>query len=251
MLLTEWVAFKDARENPVVVDSRLTASDDSAAPQVPSDLPSASPAPTPAATASDADLPSLPETEAQQETVSAPTASDNIVRVYTDTLQLAIDLRGGDIVEVALPEFLADIDNPDIPFVLLESGTQRTYVAQSGLIGRDGIDSNGRAQLRSDRNRYDLGDADELSVDLAWAGDDGLEVTKRFTFHRGSYLVDVDYIVSNGGAERWQGNLFGQIKRDSSPAPKSGGPGMGVQPFLGAATTTSAARAGRGSTSPR
>ena len=49
MLLTEWVAFKDARENPVVVDSRLTASDDSAAPQVPSDLPSASPAPTPAA----------------------------------------------------------------------------------------------------------------------------------------------------------------------------------------------------------
>ena len=47
----------------------------------------------------------------------------------------------------------------------------------------------------------------------------------------------MDYLVENKSDSRWQANLFGQIKRDSTPAPSSSDSGMGMQPFLGAAIT--------------
>ena len=151
---------------------------------------------------------------------------------------MAIDLQGGDIVELALPQYLAQLDNPDVPFVLLEQNQQRTYVSQSGLIGPDGIDSAGRATFSAEAERFDLADGeDRLVVDLHWRGDNGVQVTKRFTLHRGDYLIRVDYLVTNGSDSRWQANLFGQIKRDSSAPPAADSSGMGMQPFLGAALT--------------
>ncbi|MEO1080832.1 MAG: membrane protein insertase YidC [Pseudomonadota bacterium] len=253
MLLQEWVAFKAAKEAPTRPEARLTA--DGGIPSTGSDLDGGSPATDlpplatldePMAGQSSGELSSddLPAVEAsmdptaKEDNATAVTDSADIVQVYTDTLQLAIDLNGGDIVEVALPKFLAEIDNPDLPFVLLENNASRAYVAQSGLIGRDGIDSNGRARYQSSAARYDLGNDDQLSVDLVYSGEADVAVTKRFTFTRDSYLVDVSYEITNQGSERWQGNLFGQLKRDSSPAPESDNGGMGMQPFLGAATTT-------------
>ena len=49
--------------------------------------------------------------------------------------------------------------------------------------------------------------------------------------------MTVGYIVDNQTGERWQGNLFGQIKRDSSKPSTVDSSGMGLQPFLGAAIT--------------
>lgn len=257
MLLTEWVAFKDERSALTTPESRLTAADSPATTAGPGtadepvagpavnsgELPSLQDAPdTPSAiSASAEDLPSVPSATAEQNTpateTSAASQRSSIVQVYTDSLQLAIDLHGGDIVEVALPRFLADIDDPNTPFVLLESNEQRTYIAQSGLIGRDGIDARGRARFTTTTTQYEMGDADELQVDLTWE-ENGVSVIKRFILERDSYVVTVRYLISNNGTSRWQGNLFGQIKRDSSPAPQATDSGMGMQPFLGAATTT-------------
>jgi YidC/Oxa1 family membrane protein insertase len=162
-----------------------------------------------------------------------------VVQVYTDVLQLAIDLEGGDIIELDLPKYPARIDTPDIPYVLLEDNSTRVYVAQSGLIGPDGIDRNGRPAYSTASSVYKLADkSDNLVVDLSWQNDRGIKVTKRFTFTRGDYLVQVDYLIENGSNERWQANMFGQLKRDSSPQPSaSASGGMGLAPFLGAATT--------------
>jgi YidC/Oxa1 family membrane protein insertase len=141
-------------------------------------------------------------------------------------------------VELALPQFLEKMDNPDVPFVLLENNNTRTYIAQSGLIGTNGIDSQGRATFTTSSSRFDLQDGeDSLTVSLNWQGEDGVKVTKRFTFHRGDYLIDVDFLVENNSESRWQANLFGQIKRDNSPAPAADSSGMGMQPFLGVAIT--------------
>jgi YidC/Oxa1 family membrane protein insertase len=246
MLLTEWVNFKAEKTAPAAADQRLTAGPDisgRAATAAPadgtpdgSDVPAVDSSPAVAERSAE-DLPSLaaPEEESASTDVASP---DSIVRVYTDTLQVAIDLQGGDIIEVALPRYLADIDDPDTPFVLLENNTRRVYVAQSGLIGPDGIDTSGRATYRSRQSRYELGDNDELVVDLQWQDGGDVSVTKRFTFTRNSYVIDVDHIVDNDSDERWQANLFGQIKRDSSAPPQADSGGMGMQPFLGAATTT-------------
>ena len=128
MLLTEWVAFKDERSTLATPESRLTAADSPATtarlgaadepvagPAVNSgELPSLQDAPDMpgAISASAEDLPSVPSASAEQNTsvteASAASQRSSIVQVYTDSLQLAIDLRGGDIVEVALPRFLAD-----------------------------------------------------------------------------------------------------------------------------------------------
>ncbi|HAN26179.1 MAG TPA: membrane protein insertase YidC, partial [Haliea salexigens] len=190
----------------------------------------------------DEDLPQAPEAIADQQT-AAPVVTEggtgsDIITVHTDVLQVAIDLQGGDIVELALPEHLEDIDAPDQPFVLLEQNERRIYVAQSGLIGPNGIDSESRARFTATQSRYELQpDADELQVDLVWQNAQGLSVTKRFTLRRGDYLMTVSYIVDNQTGERWQGNLFGQIKRDSSKPSTVDSSGMGLQPFLGAAIT--------------
>ncbi|HAN69693.1 MAG TPA: membrane protein insertase YidC [Halieaceae bacterium] len=241
MLLTEWVAFKDAKTTAAQpTASRLISSEPDGLPAANSELPLAPSVTAPST--GDEDLPQAPEAIADQQTAAplvteSGTGSD-IITVHTDVLQVAIDLQGGDIVELALPEHLEDIDTPDQPFVLLEQNERRIYVAQSGLIGPNGIDSESRARFTATQSRYELQpDADELQVDLMWQNAQGLSVTKRFTLRRGDYLMTVSYIVDNQTGERWQGNLFGQIKRDSSKPSTVDSSGMGLQPFLGAAIT--------------
>ena len=239
MLLTEWVAFKDQRAPASQESSRLISNQDSSSTAGSADLP----IPLAETTASAAeDLPSAPLDEAQStdtpDTDLEETNTGRIIQVHTDVLQLAIDLQGGDIIELALPKFLEKMDNPDVPFVLLEQNNTRTYIAQSGLIGANGIDSKGRATFSTSASRFDLQDGeDSLTVDLEWLGDNQVKVTKRITLRRGDYLIDVDYLVENNSDSRWQANLFGQIKRDSSPPPAADSSGMGMAPFLGVAIT--------------
>jgi YidC/Oxa1 family membrane protein insertase len=235
MLLTKWVDFKDTRATAQVQENtRLINSTDGSIPDAPmlaetdiaaqeEDLPQL------------ADAPITPEVQAE----ISGSAGGRIVQVYTDVLQLAIDLEGGDIIELDLPAYPAQIDNPDVAFVLLEQNPSRTYIAQSGLIGPNGIDRDGRARYNTASSIYRMAEGqDQLTVELDWQNEEGVNVTKRFTLTRSDYLIQVDYLIENGSSSRWQANLFGQIKRDSSPAPSaSASGGMGLAPFLGAALT--------------
>ena len=233
MLLTEWVAFKEDKAPVPQETSRLISGAENTA----GELPQAAPAVE--ADLSE-DLPSAPfeQEEATTPEDITPVDTGRFIQVNTDVLQLAIDLEGGDIIELGLPTFLAKRENPDIPFVLLEQNNTRTYIAQSGLIGTNGIDSKGRAKFSSTSTRFDLAEGeDSLTINLSWQDAAGIDVTKRLTFTRGQYLVDVEYLVENNSDSRWQANLFGQIKRDSSPAPAADSSGMGMQPFLGVAIT--------------
>ncbi|WP_417225802.1 membrane protein insertase YidC [Amphritea sp.] len=174
----------------------------------------------------------LPEAKAL-----ATTAQQQLVSIKTDVLELLIDTKGGDIIELALPKHKAALDN-DQPFVLLEQNGNRTYVSQSGLIGKNGLDASpeGRPQYTTAENSYQL-DGEELVVDLVHTGDDGVVVTKRFRFTAGSYKIEQDFLVTNGSSESWQAKLFGQIKRDGSKDP-SQTTSMGMQAFLGAVFST-------------
>ena len=230
MLLTKWVDFKDARTSALTQENARLSATDTPVPELPS---------TEVKQTED-DLPSVAET-VPTATPEEPVATNGgrIVQVHTDVLQLAIDLEGGDIVELTLPKYPAQLDAPDVPFVLLEQNATRTYIAQSGLIGANGIDRNGRPTYSAASSLYQMEDGqNELKVELQWRDDTGVEVTKRYTLRRGDYLVRVDFLVNNGSQDRWQANLFGQLKRDSSPAPSASSSGaMGLHPFLGAATT--------------
>ena len=235
MLLTEWTTFKDKRNETATVETTRLID------QSPGTINETVVAAPPTQSV-DEELPSAPEedipTATPESPVVEPVASGNIILVETDVFQLAIDLRGGDVVELALSKHLARRENPDIPFVLLEQNDKLVYVAQSGLVGPDGIDKGGRAEFTASSDKFSLAEgADTLAVDLKWSNAEGVEVTKRFTFTRGDYLVNVEYLVKNNSAARWQANLFGQIKRDSRPPPSADSAPMGMQPFLGFATT--------------
>ena len=76
-----------------------------------------------------------------------------------------------------------------------------------------------------------------LTVDLVTStAVPGVTVTKRFSFTRNSYLIDVSFIVDNRSSQTWQANAFGQIKRDGFDDPSSAG-GF-TRTFLGFVTTS-------------
>ena len=181
----------------------------------------------------------VPAVAGQQQASALPASapSSQLIRVRTDVLDLAIDSRGGDIVELHLPQYPRRQDRPDVPFQLFERSGERTYEAQSGLIG-DGPDkASGRPQYSSEKTEYRLAEGqDKLVVDLNYNAD-GVNYTKRFTLERGNYALKVNYLIDNQSEKSWTGYLFGQLKRDNSGDPSSS-TATGTATYLGAALWT-------------
>lgn len=165
--------------------------------------------------------------------------TERLITVSTDVLNIQIDPLGGDIVFASLPEYATSLETPDTPFVLLENSSGRTYVAQNGVIGRDGIDGGSQRPLyTSTQSSYSLGpNQNSLSVVLSYDQGNGVSINKTFTFRRGDYLIDIGIDVNNQGSSAWQGNLFAQIKRNNFADPTSG-TSFGKSSYLGFATTT-------------
>ena len=185
------------------------------------------------------DAPVMSEDVLQVSAVSAP--STQWIEVQTDVLNLRIDPQGGDIVYASFKKYPQSIEAKDVPFVLLEQSNMRTYVAQSGLVGKNGIDKKGRALFSSEQTKYEMSDGqDELVVKLSFQQADVL-INKVYKFNRGDYLVQLGYDVQNQGSQTWQANFYAQFKRDQSADP-SKMESMGMNSYLGAAVTRPAER---------
>jgi YidC/Oxa1 family membrane protein insertase len=182
------------------------------------------------------ELPGI-ELDAEVPQVDKPVSTDReLVRVSTDVLHVWIDTRGVDFTRIDLPGFPQNINSPDLPFILVDP--RNNYVAQSGLIGPQGPDAKqGRTVYSVHRKNYEMLESDDqLLVDLTFIDEDSVEVIKRFTFQRGSYLVGVEFLINNTSSETWSSNLFAQIKRDAqSPAIEEEN-SMGLRPYVGGAT---------------
>ena len=183
------------------------------------------------AAAVSSDIPQANIAAAQQNTAAPKAAAtQQLVSVQTDLYHLWINQKGGDIVRVELLNHDKS-KNSDESFVMLESDEKRTYVAQSGLIGLNGPDSsrNGRPTYEIEKSSYTLADAKAaqgkdqankvLSVPMVLKTADGVEIIKTFTFEQGKYPINVSYQVVNRSSQNWQGQMFGQIKRDNSEDP--------------------------------
>ncbi|MDO4441426.1 MAG: membrane protein insertase YidC [Moraxella sp.] len=189
------------------------------------DVPVASGGDVPAAAGQMADTP-----------VSAASAA-NLISVSTDRYDIRINPVGGDIIYAALKQYDATLDSKE-RFVLLESDA-RTYVAQSGLMGRDGIDTaTGRATYTSAKTHYELDGTGELQVPLTYQKD-GLTITKTYTFKSGEYPINLSYNINNTSNAAWQGQMYAQLKRDNSSDPGVEDKGMmSMATYLGGAWGT-------------
>lgn len=256
ILLFRWNEFQQDKRAQLSADQTSAVTIPA---EVAAGIPAATPAPdvvTPVPSADNApatgDIPvALPGSTNSEPTVTAPATTDSttkalatgrpgpqLITISTDTLDVMIDLYGGDIVKAVLPRYKVKLGGKQ-GFTILDRTAQTTYIAQSGLVGPGGTDTaSGRPLFTTLQASYQLGDTeDSLVVNLSLEEED-VRLIKRFEFTRGEYLINVSYLVDNQSSEVWQGNLYGQIKRDSHQPPAAADSGFGVSPFLGAATTT-------------
>lgn len=185
------------------------------------------------------------KTEAQPQTTAAPQptpaiappAEGSIVHVKTDVLDIRIDTRGGDIVGANLLKYPLAL-NSSTPFTLFNDNKDSRYIAESGLISTLGPDTSKEQGLyTSAQSEYTLADDQkDLVVNLTWQKD-GVNVTKAFTFTRGSYEIKVAYDVNNQSATAWKGNLYTQLMRTNTPPPSNGGI-VNLSTYFGAAIST-------------
>ena len=178
-----------------------------------------------------------PATPSDSFVVSEPVdLSSRLVKVETPALLVWIDLKGGDIVRVQLPTYPVTLEEPDTPFLLMDQSATRTYIAQSALIGADGIDRSGERPLYSaPSTNLALNDGGELILQTTV---DGVKVTKTFVFEADSHLIDVRYDVTNLDQQPKTMRMLSQIKRDRLPPSTDETVPLAPSPYLGGALTT-------------
>ena len=193
----------------------------------------------PSTTGAAGDIPVQAVVTADNSVVAAPVKDAGLITVTTDRYDIKINPEGGDIVYAALKQYNATLDS-DQPFVLLENDSNRVYIAQSGLIGPNGIDTAaGRANYSHTANSYAMQKGQQtLAVPLTYQKD-GVTITKTFTFTQDKYPIDVSYKIQNQSASPWQGQLFAQLKRDDSKDPGMSDKGaLSMATYLGGAWGT-------------
>ena len=169
------------------------------------------------------------------------TPSERQIQITTDVLELNIDTLGGDIVHLSLPAFGENRADPKSHYVLFDESLKRFYIAQSGLVGEDGPDIRGvgRGVYTAETRSAALAEGQQtLTVDLKTRTASNVDIIKRFTFKRGSYLIDVEYLIYNQGTHEYKAHSYGRLKRKPEKSSGGGFLGMGVQTFTGVALYT-------------
>ena len=141
-------------------------------------------------------------------------SGDKII-VKTDMVLAEIDTAGGDIRRLELLHQPAKEDK-NKPFALLESDAEHVYIAQSGLIG-EGLPTH-KTRFTAEPGKYELAAGqDKIQIRLSAPEAEGVQVTKVYTFHRGNYLIDVSFEVTNQRNAAIQPFSYFQMLRDSQP----------------------------------
>ncbi|NNN81840.1 membrane protein insertase YidC [Vibrio sp. 11-4(1)] len=142
-------------------------------------------------------------------------ASAKTITVTTDVLTLSIDTVGGDVVHANLNEYSAELDSSD-SFVLLKDDQGHQFIAQSGLVGPQGIDlsSTNRPHYNVSADSFTMADGqDELRVPMTFTAN-GIEYTKTYIFKRGSYALNVEYDVVNNSGNNATFGMYAHLRQN-------------------------------------
>ena len=151
--------------------------------------------------------------------------------VTTDLLTLKISHKGGTIISAYLNKYPKELNSED-KFQLISNNIGSISQIQSGLLPADQMPTH-HSEYTSERQDYFLGDSNELIVPLTWKGDNGVVVTKNYHFKPNSYIVDVDYQITNNSNIEQTVSSYTQLVHDSIV--ESGGM-IGMRAYSGGAT---------------
>lgn len=168
----------------------------------------------PGVPAGDSDVPAAPaqalKTKPDGQVEGGQSRRGERARVVTDLITAEIDANGGDIRSLLLTHYRQD-DDASQPLRLFEEGGNRDYFAQAGFIG--GQLPTHKTVFRLAPGEYRLQDGqNELQVVLS-ADVNGVRVERTYTFHRGSYVVDVATRIVNQGTAPVSGEPYYQFLR--------------------------------------
>jgi YidC/Oxa1 family membrane protein insertase len=203
MLWEKWQAqYHPAPVQPAAIAPGAAVSAPGAA-KAPADVPGGVPradVPGAAATAAAATAP-----------VAAVATAGETVTIRTDLLSADLTTVGGVITQVALLQQHKAGDSVE-PYLALQKNATRTFVAQSGLL-HDLPNHYTQYELLPGPREMQAGQ-DTLAVHLAATAANGDKVVLTYTFHRGSYVIDVDYAITNNSAEPVTPSAYFQFTRD-------------------------------------
>jgi YidC/Oxa1 family membrane protein insertase len=135
------------------------------------------------------------------------------IEIRTDLYVADVDTVGGTITQVALAKH-RDAEDPTKPYLALRRNAEGTFVAQAGLIG-EGFPNHRTAYEALPGPRSLAPGQDQLQLSLEATGQNGDKVVQTLTFHRGSYVIDVAFHVTNNGAAPIAPEAYFQLMRDT------------------------------------
>ncbi|MCY9872909.1 membrane protein insertase YidC [Vibrio barjaei] len=143
------------------------------------------------------------------------TAAEKIITVKTDVLTLGINTVGGDVVTAKLNEYATELESSE-PFELLKDDQGHQFIAQSGLVGPQGIDlsSTSRPAYTVSADSFTIADGqDELRVPMTFEAN-GISYTKTFILKRGNYAIDVEYDVDNNSGQNATFGMYAHLRQN-------------------------------------
>ena len=164
---------------------------------------------------------------------SVISASHKLIIVKTDVINVEIDPVGGTITNLDLVQYphekvnsyvtkayqLIGLQAPDknlTPIRLLDNAPEHLFLAQSGLVANDrsAAAPDHHATFAVENTLYVLPEGQEqITVPLTWTNEQGLKVTKTFSFNRGSYSIGLSQTVLNQSDKPWAGRQYEQLLR--------------------------------------
>ncbi|MEY2666414.1 MAG: hypothetical protein RLZZ384_585, partial [Pseudomonadota bacterium] len=204
----------------------------------------------------------VPATTAQTQTQpvapSATAIDTKVIKITTDVLALEINTEGGTIQNLDLLNYPIEKENTIVdklretfgfsiaekntsPVRLFNAQADKLFVAQSGFIAANGSAeaANHHSVFTVQKDSYTLDAGQEsLNVPMTWTDNNGLQVTKTFTFKRGSYEIDLAQTVNNASQKAWVGRQYSQLLK--TPSTEKSGMLTGMRAYDGAVIYTQA-----------
>ncbi|SFV62360.1 Inner membrane protein translocase component YidC, long form [hydrothermal vent metagenome] len=122
-------------------------------------------------------------------------SSSPFISIKTDLFTAKISTQGGTIESVYLSNFPVSLEDKENKIQLIKNKEGEVFKIQSGLLPAKILPTH-QSIYRSEKLFYDLEGKNKLVVSLLWQEND-IKVIKNFTFKRDSYLIDIDYQISN------------------------------------------------------
>ncbi len=155
------------------------------------------------------------------------------ITVTTDVMKAEIDTIGGQLKRLELLKHRDTLD-PSKNLVLFDDSAKLTYLGESGLIG--GPFPNHKSAFVALPGARALDGSNQVQLVLV-AEQDGVKLTKTYTFKRDDYTIDLKHTVSNDSGAPIAPSLYLQLVHDGNKPP---GDSMFYSTFLGPAIYTEA-----------